>query len=288
MSSSSKKTSFTKGLASWRSGFANTTDTDWAEQLRILNNTADLISPELSLEEITQAIYANVNDLFDAYQFAVGLYDEQEGLITYRGMIENGKRMPDFSFDAKDQHRLASWCIRNETEIFMNDFDKEYKQYLGHKPIPIVGSDPKAALYVPLKLNNKVVGLITVRTIHKNVYQPHHLHILRTVGNFIVRTLALARISSSSHQKGGVQKQWHWCNTSELTPSSRRTLSSLTDREREVLLLLVTGLPNKVIAEKLFVSAATIKTHTLNIYQKMEVSNRTSAIIKAMELGWIQ
>jgi DNA-binding CsgD family transcriptional regulator len=287
MSSSPKKTSFTKSLASWRSGVENAADIDWAEQLRILNTTADLISSELSIEEITEAIYINVNHLFDAYQFAVGLYNEKDGLITYRGMIENGKRLPNFSFDATDQHRLASWCIRNESDIFMNDLDKEYKKYLGHKPIPIVGSDPKAALYVPLKLNNKVVGLITVRTIHKNVYQLHHLHILKTVGNFIVRALALARISSSSYQKGGVQKQWHWCNTADLTPTSRSMLSSLTDREKEVLLLLATGLPNKVLAEKLFVSAVTIKTHTLNIYQKMEVSNRTSAIIKAMELGWI-
>jgi len=49
---------------------------------------------------------------------------------------------------------------------------------------------------------------------------------------------------------------------------------------------LVTGLPNKSLAKKLFVSDATIKTHTLNIYKKMDVVNRTSAILKAMEWGW--
>ena len=42
----------------------------------------------------------------------------------------------------------------------------------------------------------------------------------------------------------------------------------------------------KAIAEKLFVSPGTIKTHTLSIYQKMEVSNRTSASLKAIELNW--
>jgi len=50
---------------------------------------------------------------------------------------------------------------------------------------------------------------------------------------------------------------------------------------------LATGLPNKAIAEKLFVSPGTIKTHTLNLYLKMDVANRTSAIMKAVEWGWI-
>ena len=41
------------------------------------------------------------------------------------------------------------------------------------------------------------------------------------------------------------------------------------------------------MAEKLFVSPATVKTHTLSIYQKMDVANRTAAILKAVEWGWV-
>jgi DNA-binding NarL/FixJ family response regulator len=146
---------------------------------------------------------------------------------------------------------------------------------------------PKAALYVPLKLHNKVVGLITVRTIRKNMYQQHHLYILKTVGNFIVRALELANISSKPFVKTeGTTKEWRWRSEEDLLPASKKALKLLTEREKEVLFLLVTGLPNKSLAKKLFVSAATIKTHTLNIYKKMDVVNRTSAILKAMEWGW--
>lgn len=281
------KNSFTAGFSSWNNALAKSEVIDWPEHLRILNDVADLISPELSVVEITETIYANVNHLIDAFQFAVGLYDEKEGVIMYKGMIENGIRIPDFSVDATDPGRLASWCIRHETEIFMNDLDKEYKKYLEKKPIPLFGSDPKAALYVPLKLNNKVVGLITVRTIHKNVYQQHHLYMLKTVGNFIVRALELAKVASQTSVKNGAHKEWKWSDEKDLSPSSIQALSYLTEREKEVLFLLVTGLSNKALAEKLFVSTVTVKTHTLNIYQKMEVRNRTSAILKAMEWGWI-
>ncbi|HEV8083334.1 MAG TPA: LuxR C-terminal-related transcriptional regulator [Chitinophagaceae bacterium] len=281
------ESSFTKQFSTWRNKVTRHEKINWSEQLRILNNIADLITPQLSLEEITNAIYENVNHLIDAYQFCVGLYDEKEGMILYKGIIEDGKKIPDFMVNAIDGNRLAAWCIRNEEDIFMNDFDKEVTKYLDLKPIPITGASPKAAIYTPLKLNNKVVGLIVVRAIHKNVYEPHHLYILKTVGNFVIRALELAKISSKAYVKTeGLQKEWRWCNAEQLPAKSKKALTQLTEREKEVLFLLVTGLPNKAIAEILFVSPGTIKTHTLNIYQKMDVANRTSAILKAIEYGW--
>ncbi len=281
------KRSFGSGFASWKDTVSNLADVDWTEQLRILNDVADLITPELSIEEITATIYLNVNNLIDAFQFAIGIYDEEEAVISYKGMIEDGKQIPDFTVDASADNRFASWCIRNDSDIFINDIDIEYSRYLTNKPKPLVGSDPKAALYVPLKLHNKVVGLITVRTIRKQVYQQHHLYILKTVGNFIVRALELAKISSKPFVKAqGTHKEWRWSRETDLSPGSKKALQLLTEREKEVLLLLVTGLSNKALAEKLFVSTTTVKTHTLHIYEKMDVRNRTSAIMKAMDLGW--
>jgi DNA-binding CsgD family transcriptional regulator len=283
-----KKDSFAGGFASWNDSVANNNVIDWTEQLRILNDVADLITPELTIEEITATIYANVNHLIDAFQFAVGIYNEKQGIIVYKGMVEDGRPIPAFAVDATAVDRFASWCILNETEIFMNDLDKEYSKYLAKKPIPLKGVEPRAALYVPLKLHEKVVGLITVRTIRKNVYQKHHLYILKTVGNFIVRALELAKLSSKPLSKiEGSQKQWCWCDEQELSSRSKKALQQLTVREKQVLFLLATGLSNKELASRLFVSSATIKTHTLNIYQKMDVSNRTSAILKAVEWGWV-
>ena len=279
---------FEHGFAAWNNSVANIPAIDWTGQLSILNEVADLITPELSIEAITASIYVNVNQLIDAFQFAVGIYDETEGTITYRGMIEDGRNIPAFSVDAFATNRFASWCIRNEREIFMNDVDSEYSKYLPHKPIPVTGIDPRAALYVPLTLHLKVAGFITVRTIRKHVYQQHHLHLLKTVGNFIIRALELAKLSLKpliQTQRNG--KEWRWCNEQDLSPSSKKALKLFTEREKEVLFLLVTGLSNKLLAEKLFVSSTTIKTHTLHVYQKLSVANRTAAILRALELGWV-
>jgi DNA-binding CsgD family transcriptional regulator len=58
----------------------------------------------------------------------------------------------------------------------------------------------------------------------------------------------------------------------------------ITKREYEVLGLIAQGLSNKEIADRLFVSTSTVKTHTSNLFVKLEVSRRTQALQKAKEL----
>lgn len=62
----------------------------------------------------------------------------------------------------------------------------------------------------------------------------------------------------------------------------------LTMRENEVLQLLVKGYSNAEIAEKLFLSVSTIKTHVSNIFFKLDVGSRIKAIEKAKALKIIQ
>ena len=56
----------------------------------------------------------------------------------------------------------------------------------------------------------------------------------------------------------------------------------LTPREREILQLMSEGLPNKTIAMRLSISERTVTTHVANIYSKLQVNNRVSAIQEAM------
>ena len=58
----------------------------------------------------------------------------------------------------------------------------------------------------------------------------------------------------------------------------------LSEREIEVLSLVATGLSNREIAAKLFISAGTVKTHVHHICGKLEVRNRLEAVTRAQEL----
>lgn len=57
----------------------------------------------------------------------------------------------------------------------------------------------------------------------------------------------------------------------------------LSEREREVLGEMMTGASNKEIGERLCISVSTVKTHIINIYSKLQVSNRVEAVEKGRE-----
>ena len=63
---------------------------------------------------------------------------------------------------------------------------------------------------------------------------------------------------------------------------------NFSSRELEVLKCLAAGSSNEKIAEQLFISKNTVKTHIQNIYHKLEVNNRREATSKALTIGLVQ
>jgi DNA-binding CsgD family transcriptional regulator len=62
----------------------------------------------------------------------------------------------------------------------------------------------------------------------------------------------------------------------------------LSEREREVLALLASGRTNREIARDLFVTVGTVKSHTSNIYGKLDARNRAEALAKARRAGLLE
>jgi LuxR family maltose regulon positive regulatory protein len=74
--------------------------------------------------------------------------------------------------------------------------------------------------------------------------------------------------------------------TPRMSSSQRTTgLIPLSGREVEVLRLIAGGCSNKEIAAQLVISIGTVKRHTVNIFNKLDVKNRTEAVAHARELG---
>ena len=70
--------------------------------------------------------------------------------------------------------------------------------------------------------------------------------------------------------------------------SSDNPLKTLTSREKEVLQLAAEGANNKEIAEKLVLSEVTVKSHMNSIFKKLKVTNRTQAVLLAIQMNLIE
>lgn len=85
-----------------------------------------------------------------------------------------------------------------------------------------------------------------------------------------LHALADGQVVETVGFRGGMQGAW---------PGSQWRLSS---RESEVLALLATGMPNQAIADALFVSENTVRTHLKAVFRKLSVTNRSQAVARAL------
>lgn len=95
---------------------------------------------------------------------------------------------------------------------------------------------------------------------------------------------AIARLVLSNVRKNAAISQQQPDNQVKTGPKNDY---GLTSRELEVLALIVEGLGNEEIAQKLFITVSTAKSHVHSILQKLYVSNRTQATIQAVKEGLI-
>jgi DNA-binding NarL/FixJ family response regulator len=93
----------------------------------------------------------------------------------------------------------------------------------------------------------------------------------------VVRTIRHAAVSPRSFVCSGL--------ADAMVRRVGQTTARLSDREHDVLLLLAEGLGTAAIAERLFMSESTAKSHIAHIYQKLGAANRAQALVTAMRVG---
>ncbi len=96
-------------------------------------------------------------------------------------------------------------------------------------------------------------------------------------GNDLMTSLEIAIFNHLQHNQSTKQKP-------ELSDLNQVLPIALSQREFEMLSLLQTGKTNREIANSLFISVNTVKTHLLNLFEKLDVHNRTQALFRIKEL----
>ena len=118
----------------------------------------------------------------DATVFGIGIVNKETNSIDFPGVKEKGETLDFLSFSLDDKLRLSSYCVKTGNEVFINDFDREFKKYLpAITPTTNKAGNSSSILYLPLIMNGETIGVITVQSFEKNVYTDYHLNILRNL-----------------------------------------------------------------------------------------------------------
>lgn len=165
------------------------------EQIRkVMNNISDAVSTTPNLQEFYRVVHNELNELLDATNFFVGIYEEKTDSII----------LP-FSVDEKDAiekapaaKTLSGYVIKNNQALLLKEKEMdelEAKGLIGH-----VGSDCKVWLGVPLKDDDQVTGVIVVQSYEdENAYDPGDLELMEFVAMQVSISLKQKQIEDRIH-----------------------------------------------------------------------------------------
>ncbi|MFT5915732.1 MAG: ligand-binding sensor domain-containing protein [Flammeovirgaceae bacterium] len=156
------------------------------KNIQILTDIGQEITAVLDLPTIIMKTYESVNELMDASGFGIGIYDEKEGTITFKGYIEKGLVLPTHKNKFDPENDLGSWSIKNRKEVFINDLETEYQNYLYGKEVDVSeGEVPQSVIYLPLILQGRDIGAITVQSFDKDTYTEQDVTLLRSLATYV-------------------------------------------------------------------------------------------------------
>src|ERR1035437_3447754 len=123
---------------------------------KLLSEIIQEISSLLSVEEIIEKVYQNVNVLMDASVFAIGIYESDTNRLCYPADMEKGKKLPVNYDSLNDNSRLSVRCFTTKKEIIINDFLGDYHSFFPEQeiPMPIAGEQTESIIYLPLLIRN--------------------------------------------------------------------------------------------------------------------------------------
>ncbi len=154
------------------------------KNVELLSEIGRDITANLTIEQIIDTVYENVNSLMDAAVFGIGMYEENTKRIFFPATKEKGISLNPFYNNVDDENRPASWCFRNQQDIFSNDYREDYKKYVKEIKATVAGEHTQSIIYLPLTYKDKKIGVITAQSFKKDAYSDYHLNILRNLATY--------------------------------------------------------------------------------------------------------
>jgi len=160
------------------------------KNLETLSEIGQKITSTLDLDRVMGLLYENVNNLMDASLFLISTYKEETQTISFKFVVEFGKVVQQhFETTITDSNSFNAWTVRNKKEIIINDMDIEYSTYLSGRPTSSGAINSQSLVMIPLMIQEKVIGLISLQSPKKQAYTKPNVETLRSLASVIAIAL---------------------------------------------------------------------------------------------------
>lgn len=189
--------------------------------------------------------------------------------LALRSMLE---AEPEFTVagEAKDGDKVLELSLNLQPDVVILDFNMaEY-----------------AAGEIIRKLNESHLGMKIIVLAADDNGSCEKFRVEKVVNGFIlkgeVEDVLIDAIRSVMRGE-----PWFGRCSQVITAGGENSIDVLTSREHEVLRLVAQGKSNREIGKELNIAERTVRSHLENLMQKLDVKNRTEAVMAAVKLGWI-
>ncbi|WP_375559648.1 two-component regulator propeller domain-containing protein [Bernardetia sp. OM2101] len=169
--------------------------TESYQQIHKVGEIGQKITAKLQTDTLVQTIYQNILAIMPAEGFGIGMHKEEDNKIEFRNYIEHGELLPAHSDSLSQVNRLSIQSFTKKKSILINDLEEYFAQNEQLKYLDI-GKMPKSLIYVPLVIDEKTVGVITVQSFKKNAYTKEDIVILEALAAYI----SIAQSNAKSYE----------------------------------------------------------------------------------------
>ncbi|HOX91396.1 MAG TPA: GGDEF domain-containing protein [Spirochaetales bacterium] len=175
------------------------------KRLSILSEIGMALAGSVDIESVGKILYERISALMAMDVFGLALYDDQAMTLDFRYFVEDTQRVEPFTLPADADGSLGGICARSSEPILISDLELDAKKYV-KKPRTAgkVSKAPiRALIYYPVRVKDRTIGLISVQSRAAEVYQAHHLEIIKALSAYAGVALENARLFSELKSMAG-------------------------------------------------------------------------------------
>ena len=188
-------------MRSWRrrSGELEKIRSDREEAIRELKTITligEKITASLDPDKIVQLLYDSLSQLVTIDGLLIAFFDESNADLDIRYIIENGSYLEPVRIPVRPERSLTSWVVHNDADLIINSREEALRYTKAIHHLDGTAYKSESFLLVRLRIEGRIIGVISVQAVQKNRYRASHLQVLQALASFI----AIAMTNSSAHQ----------------------------------------------------------------------------------------